>query len=150
MLIAGGFMPEAASLLGRPYALDARVVPGDRRGTLLGYPTANLHVRGQLLPKDGVYAAITSLGPKKYSAIVNVGLRPTFDGMTRVVEAHLLDVEPAVLYGKRMEVGFIERIRDEMKFSDGRALGLQIKRDIETARTILAHISSFNEVGLKK
>jgi riboflavin kinase/FMN adenylyltransferase len=123
------------------------VVKGDQRGRLLGFPTANLlPEEHKQLPADGVYAARVHLGNMLqrderhrnpvYNSVVNIGVRPTFGGHTRIVEAHLLDVD-LDLYGQHITLDFITRLRDEKRFAGIDALKTQIASDAQQARQIL-------------
>jgi riboflavin kinase/FMN adenylyltransferase len=129
--------------LGRPYTLSGLVVPGDGRGRTIGIPTANLNVwPEQALPKAGVYVCqVSPLDRPNESrpAVTNVGLRPTFENQPVLprVEAHLLDFNQD-LYGRRLRLSFLQRLRDEQKFSGVPALLEQIHKDVEDARTYLA------------
>lgn len=137
-----GRAAEAAELLGRPYTFSGRVVPGDRRGRTIGFPTANLEVIGadKLMPADGVYAVRVGLvGDMEGSPIdgmMNIGWRPTVDGRGRSTEVHLMDFDREV-YGRTLTVGLIERIRDEMRFSGLDALRRQLMEDRSRALSIL-------------
>ena len=136
--LAAGEVREAAELLGRPYALDGRVVRGDGRGRGLGIPTANLAVEEQLLPARGVYAGRALVpGGQWRMAVVNVGERPTFGGTGLVVEAHLLDFE-GDLYDARVRVSFHARLRGEERFASAAALVARIHEDVRAARELLA------------
>ncbi len=136
-LIAGGDVQAAARLLGRGYSLAGQIVQGDRRGTGLGFPTANLAPPPQrLLPAHGVYAAWAALPWERRAAVVNIGLRPTFDGQTPSVEAHLLDFD-GDLYGQTLTLEFVQRLRAEQRFGSVQALIEQIRRDAEQARALL-------------
>lgn len=127
----------AAAALGRPYELEGTVVTGDGRGKTLGYPTANLAIQDDLLiPADGVYAVTAAVDDRTYGAVANIGVRPTFGGTDRVVEAFILDGVP-YLYGRQIRLAFIERIREERRFAGPDELVEQIGRDVETARSIL-------------
>ncbi|HJQ85296.1 MAG TPA: bifunctional riboflavin kinase/FAD synthetase [Candidatus Binatia bacterium] len=139
-LLRAGDMRAARRLLGRPYALRGRVVVGDRRGRTLGFPTANLHVRrGLLLPPDGVYAVVARLpGGGRQAGVLNIGIRPTFGGRRRTLEAHLLDFE-GDLYRAWLGIEVIERLRGETTFSGVDALRSAIAADVARARRILAH-----------
>jgi riboflavin kinase/FMN adenylyltransferase len=140
-LVFAGEVGDAARLLGRPYTVRGRVIKGDQRGRTMGFPTANLEPENEVLPRSGVYAgrvrlvyADPSKEPELHDAVVNVGRRPTFETGDRVLaEAHLLDFE-GDLYGKRVELSFEARLRDERKFPDAEALRVQIARDAEEAR----------------
>jgi riboflavin kinase/FMN adenylyltransferase len=131
----------AATLLGRPYALDGLVSPGDGRGRTIGIPTANLELPAErIVPKSGVYACQAEVAGERHAAVANIGVRPTFsDGQPVLprVEAHLLDYG-GDLYGQTLRIEFIERLRDEQRFSGVQALVDQIHTDIHKARQILA------------
>jgi riboflavin kinase/FMN adenylyltransferase len=131
-----GNVRRAGSLLGRPYTLRGVVARGAARGRALGFPTANLAAPPGFPLADGVYAARASWEGGAAPAVVNVGVRPTFDGATRLVEAHLLDVAPE-LYGYRLTVSFLERIRSERRFASVEALRAQITEDVAAARRVL-------------
>jgi len=125
------------ALLGRPYAIDGRVVHGFHRGAPLGIPTANLRVRDRHLPPDGVYAVRADVRGRLVGGVANIGLKPTFGDGERSVETHLLDFA-ADLYGERLEIALVRRIRAEQKFASVDDLLAQIRRDIAAARQILA------------
>jgi len=123
--------------LGRRFALTGQVSKGDERGTSLGFPTANLIAdRNQALPADGVYAARVLYSEMIYQAVINIGLRPTFDGHHRLVEAHILDFT-GDLYGRDITIEFVERLRGEEKFSTAEDLKAQIIRDVAQAKSLL-------------
>jgi riboflavin kinase/FMN adenylyltransferase len=104
----------------------------------LKYPTANLRTERELLPRIGVYATRAVLDDgTEVDSVTNVGLRPTFDGQGVRIEAHLLDAAED-LYGRKLELRFVLRLRDEQKFGGPEELRAQIARDIEAARTALA------------
>ncbi len=136
-LLEEGAVEAAAVLLGRLYTVRGRVVKGDQRGRGLGFPTANLDPENEILPCSGVYAGRVRLldePDSRYTAVVNVGRRPTFSADDLVLaEAHLLDFD-GDLYGRRIELAFEHRLRDERKFPDVEALREQIARDAREAR----------------
>jgi riboflavin kinase / FMN adenylyltransferase len=135
-LISEGRVTEAAGLLGRPYVLRGEVVSGDGRGRSIGFPTANvLPDTEAVVPARGVYAGFVRVGGKEYAACTNVGVAPTFGRAESRVEAHLLDFE-GDLYGRVVDVGFVERIREERRFSGVDELVRQIRRDVEEARIV--------------
>ncbi len=136
-LIEEGCVEDAAVLLDRLFAYRSRVVKGDQRGRVLGYPTANLHPNGQVVPKNGIYAAWAHVAGRKFPAAVSVGTRPTFNGHGIKIEAHLLDGDAGNLYGQIMEVAFVARIRDELKFNSIPELTAEIERDIVKIKGIL-------------
>lgn len=136
--VAQGDVEQAARLLGRPYAVRADVRHGDGRGAKLGFPTANLAAPAdRVVPANGVYVVGVSVGGQRWGGVANVGLRPTFGGGERGIEAHLLDFA-ADLYGKPVEVAFLKRLRDEMTFRSADELRSQIAWDVRRAREALA------------
>jgi riboflavin kinase/FMN adenylyltransferase len=136
-LLRGGDVAAVVPLLGRPFGLRGLVVEGDRRGRTIGFPTANLAIgERHVLPADGVYACRVYLDHTGLPAVTNVGVRPTFDGLRRMVEAHLLDWS-GDLYGQSLRVEFLQRLRGEQKFSGVDALVAQIRRDADQARELL-------------
>lgn len=133
--IQAGKLDLASQMLGRGHAIFGTVVAGDRLGRQLGFPTANLEVGGLVLPPNGVYAARVSVRGQTYTAVLNIGHRPTLqhpDPPLRV-ETHLLDFD-AELYGEELEVCVGDRLRGEIKFDSLEQLKAQIARDIAQAR----------------
>jgi riboflavin kinase/FMN adenylyltransferase len=140
-LIAEGRVDEAGALLGHHYQLDGTVMAGDQRGRTIGFPTANLCTENELLPPHGVYATIAQLGDVARPAVTNVGTRPTVDDSGRtVVETHLLGFD-GDLYGARMRLGFVRRLRDERAFGSIDLLRAQIAADCESARVLFGRLS---------
>lgn len=137
-LLQAGDVRAAGRLLGRPHALRGRVIVGDRRGRTLGFPTANLYVRDHLLlPPDGVYAVRVATPAGEHDGVLNIGIRPTFGGRRRTIEAHLLDFA-GDLYRQWLVVRLIERLRGETKFAGPEALRSAIAADVAAARHVLA------------
>ncbi|PIE34587.1 riboflavin biosynthesis protein RibF [candidate division KSB3 bacterium] len=133
-LIRQGQIGQAAQLLNRPYAIDGSVVPGTQRGAnLLGYPTANIDVIHELIPKSGVYICYIKWNKHNYPAVINVGSNPTFHANHVTVEAYLLDFHHD-LYGSQISAHFLKRIRDELTFPNARTLVEQIDHDVCVAR----------------
>jgi riboflavin kinase/FMN adenylyltransferase len=131
-----GNIEEANGCLGRSYRLTGKVIPGDGRGRQLGIPTANLEFWDELvLPANGVYAASATLEKEVYLAAVNIGFRPTVNGHSLNVEAHILDFDNDI-YGEDLTLEFAVRIRDEQKFPTLEALVAQIKSDIIKVRAL--------------
>jgi riboflavin kinase / FMN adenylyltransferase len=129
-LVGEGDVEGAARLLGRPVEVDGTVVTGDARGGTLGFPTANLDVRPELLvPTNGIYAGTAG----EHRAAVSIGTNPHYGGRERRVEAHLLDFT-GDLYGQRLVVELWQRLRDEQAFETEDDLIAQIGRDVEAAR----------------
>lgn len=123
----------ASRYLGRAYSLMGRVIPGDGRGRQWGIPTANLNTQRQSLPLQGVYLVEVLIEGQLVKGIANIGLRPTVDGSKTILEVHLLDFNQSV-YGKIMQVFFLQKVRDEIKFTTVQALIAQIHEDIAQAR----------------
>ena len=129
---------NAEKMLGRSYQIRGRVVAGrDRGGKLLGIPTANINLHDELCPKTGIYAVTVEMDDKKYKGVANIGFSPTFDDHEFTVEVHILDFN-ANIYGRKIRVNFIKRIRDEKKFSSISELVDQIHLDIAAGRKILS------------
>ncbi len=138
-LISIGDVAEAHKLLGHAYSLRGRVVHGDGRGRRINTPTANLLLPPEkMVPANGVYACRTRTAEGEKTAVTNIGVRPTFfpADQPASVETHILDFDRE-LYGEEIELEFIARLRDEMKFPSVEALVGQIRRDIERARQIV-------------
>ena len=135
-LVTDGHMTEAAKMLGRYYQIRGRVVTGrDRGGKLLGIPTANINLYDELCPKTGIYAVTVECRGNHHNGVANIGYSPTFEDHEFTVEVHILDFNDNI-YGKKIRVNFIKRIRDEIKFSNISALIDQIKKDVAAAREI--------------
>lgn len=136
--VMDGDLIAAANMLGRPPLWEGRVVHGAHRGQALGFGTANLAFDNELGPKTGVYAGLARGPFGSRTAIVNVGVAPTFGHTTDVrMEVHLLHYSGADLYNTYLEVELFERLRDEEKFPSIEALKLQIHRDIRAAATCM-------------
>jgi riboflavin kinase/FMN adenylyltransferase len=133
-LLAAGELQRAARCLGRPFAMAGRVVRGQRLGRKLGYPTANLRLGGKVPALGGIFATrVHGAGLEGWPSVSSLGTRPTVDGTERLLEAHLFDFD-GDLYGKRIEVEFVAKLRDELRFDDLDALTKQMHRDAEQAR----------------
>ncbi|MBW2571809.1 MAG: bifunctional riboflavin kinase/FAD synthetase [Deltaproteobacteria bacterium] len=137
-LVMAGEVAEAKKLLGRYYQIRGVVTTGrNRGGRLLGFPTANITLHDELCPKNGVYAVTVDCMEKKYQGVANIGYSPTFDDGVFSVEVHILDFNENI-YGQKIRVNFVQRIRDEIKFSDITELSDAIRKDIEKARKTLS------------
>ncbi len=139
-LLAEGSLAQANRLLGRPYRLSGTVVQGQGRGRTLGIPTANLAVSDErALLQTGVYVCRVRVLDRWHGAVTNIGVRPTFgaEDETLTVETHLLDYDKD-LYGQRLSLEFVERLRGEKRFSGPQALVEQIHADIAQARQRLS------------
>lgn len=135
--IQRGQLEDACALLGRPHLLSGTVVHGDKRGRTLGFPTANLEGVLELTPPNGVYAVRVHHGGVKDEGVMNIGTRPSFGGMARTIEVHLFDFEQD-LYGQKLEILLVARLREERRFASLDELRGQIAKDAENARTCLA------------
>jgi riboflavin kinase/FMN adenylyltransferase len=139
--LARGDLKWSSELLGRPYSLIGNVVHGDGRGREIGFPTANIETQNQVYPPNGVYAIRAKLEERWLDGVLNIGMRPTFNGVNIQVEGHFFNFNE-VIYGKPVEIFFVEKIRNERKFPSPEFLIQQIQRDIATAREILASPTS--------
>ena len=128
-----GDLEVAARLLGRAYTLSGTIAHGAGRGRTLGFPTANVLPTRPVLAAPGVYACTADVGGRKERAVVNVGVRPTFDETILAVEAYLLDFAGDI-YGQTMTLTFVSRIREERRFPSVEALKTQIEADVAEAR----------------
>lgn len=138
--ILSGDVGRAASMLGRYYQIRGEVVRGrNRGGKLLGFPTANILFQDELCPKYGVYAVTAEIDGKRFDGVANMGVSPTFGDDMFTAEVHLFDFSSDI-YGKKIKVDFIARLREEKKFSGLDELSAQIKKDAETAREILREL----------
>jgi riboflavin kinase/FMN adenylyltransferase len=135
--VRGGRVEDARRMLGRPFALVGEIRPGTGQGRKLVVPTLNLTTEQETLPKSGVYVTETVLAGGTYRSVTNVGVRPTFDGKRLAIESHLFDFAEALTTGL-MKVRFLQRLRDEQKFSGPEALREQVLKDIERAKEAFA------------
>ena len=135
--LRSGDFTDAARLLGRAYSIGGRVVRGKQLGRTLGFPTANL--RFPKVPAlSGIYATwVHGVGERPHASVSSFGTRPTVDGIEPLLEAHLFDFD-GDLYGRHIEVEFVAKLRDEIKFPDLPSLTEQMQRDAETARRLLS------------
>ena len=132
-----GNVREASKFLGYDFYIEGRVTEGERRGRKIGFPTLNLDTDWDILPKVGVYATRAYIDEEKKESITNVGYRPTFGSDELLIETHVFDFDEEI-YGKRVRVEFVERVRDEQKFDGPDALVEQIKKDVLKVKDILA------------
>jgi riboflavin kinase/FMN adenylyltransferase len=140
-LVSEGRVDEAGALLGRHYAIDGTVVEGAKRGREIGYPTANLVTDNELIPPHGVYATAITIDGRIYPSATSVGTNPTFgDGLATTIEAHVIG-QSMDLYGKTVRLAFVQRLRDERKFSDVEALVEQISADVRRATRLFDRLS---------
>jgi riboflavin kinase/FMN adenylyltransferase len=136
--VLGGNVEGAQMLLGREFSVSGTVVHGFKRGRGIGFPTANIDSKVELIPRYGVYACHVHVGGKAYGAVANVGVRPTVnqDDPRPTIEAHLFDFD-GDLYGQMLRVDFAAHIREERRFGGIEELKAQIARDAEKARELL-------------
>lgn len=133
-----GDVIRAEELLGRPYSFEGVVVHGDERGRTIGFPTANIQPshRDKLIPKEGTYVIIAQLNGNTFQGMMNIGNRPTFNGLNKRIEVHLFSFDKQI-YGQTLRVFLIERIRDEKKFKSSIELVNQLKLDKKRSLEIL-------------
>ena len=132
-----GKLDEAKKMLGRKFSIEGLVIKGDGKGREIGFPTANLDSKGLILPPNGVYAAHARLNGKSFKSVVNIGIRPTINKTSSLlqVETHLLEFNNEV-YGQVIEIEFISRLRDEILFNSIEELKKQISSDINHAKNL--------------
>lgn len=136
--LAGGDLAGATRLLGRPYTLHGRVSHGDARGRTIGFPTLNLPLRRKAVSLRGVFAVrVRGLAAEALPAVANLGVRPTVDGTCPLLEVHVLDFAGQV-YGRQVQVEFVQQLRDERRFESLDALRAQIDLDVRAARAVFA------------
>jgi riboflavin kinase/FMN adenylyltransferase len=136
-LVMEGKVAEVQQLLDRYYQIRGLVTTGrDRGGKLLGFPTANINLHDELCPKTGVYAVTVEFQGQHFEGVANIGFSPTFEDRLFTVEVHILDFNQNI-YGQKIRINFVKRIRDEIKFASIEQLSEQIKQDVVEARNIL-------------
>ena len=136
--IAWGEVAAGARLLGRTFSLTGKVVVGDRRGRDLGFPTANLDIAPEMIiPGDGIYATWAIIDGVRHPSATSIGVRPTFGPGERLVEAYVMDFD-ADLYGSRLCIEFVRKLRDQENFSSVDSLVDQINRDVADSRLALS------------
>lgn len=133
--IAQNDFVKASKMLGRPYSVSGKIIHGDKKGSEIGFPTANIKLEANIL-LNGVYAVSTYINNKKYNAVANIGYKPTFSGKKYLFEAHIFNFS-SDLYGERLEFNIISKIRDTKKFSNVEELKNYIRKDINAAKKIL-------------
>jgi riboflavin kinase/FMN adenylyltransferase len=138
--LAAGDLERARRLLGRRYRICGRVIGGQRLGRALGYPTANMALGRRVCPIHGIFAVrVAGAGAGWLPGVASLGTRPTIGGGELLLEAHLFDFD-AELYGCRLDVEFVAKLRDEERFASTEALTVQMRRDEAQARAILAQV----------
>ena len=141
-LLAADDFAAANRLLGRAFAIGGHVVHGQQLGRKLGYPTANLRLGSRVSPVQGIFAVrVHGVSDRAMPAVASLGMRPTVNGKEPLLEAHLFDFD-GDLYGKKIQVEFVEKLRDEEKFESLEAMVQQIHRDAARAREILGLVQT--------
>jgi riboflavin kinase/FMN adenylyltransferase len=138
-LISGGNVEQVRPLLGRYHFVSGRVVAGQRRGKGLGFPTANIATRTEVLPPDGIYATLFHLGARPLPSVSSVGFNPTFGPGPRTVETFIFNFHDEI-YGESVRVSFVRKIREEKKFASSEDLVEQIRADVNCAEKILREL----------
>ena len=132
-LISKGNIDKVNKLLGRNYHISGKVIHGEKRGRLIGFPTTNLSTEWNFLPKKGVYVSKVVISDKSYQSITNIGVRPTFNANSLQIESHIFDFNKNV-YGKKIKIYFLARIRNEKKFETVEKLIENITKDVNFGR----------------
>jgi riboflavin kinase / FMN adenylyltransferase len=139
-LVTDGQVDAVKPMLGRYHFVSGRVVAGHRRGRELGFPTANISTRTEVLPLDGIYATLFHLGARCLLSVSSVGVNPTFGDGPRTVESYILNFTDDI-YGEAVQLSFVRRIRSEMKFASVDALVTQIRQDVSRAEEIFRELN---------
>ncbi len=135
-LVAAGELGAVKPMLGRYHFLSGRVVGGQRRGRELGFPTANISTRAEVLPLDGIYATLFQLGERRLPSVTSIGVNPTFGAGPRTIESFILNFAEEI-YGESVRLWFVKRIREEKNFASVEELVAQIRRDVASSEAIL-------------
>ena len=130
-IIAGNFL-KSSKMLNRPYSISGKIMHGEKRGSQIGFPTANISLKPNIL-LNGVYAVTTIINKNKYHGIANIGYKPTFNGNEYIFEANIFNFSDD-LYGQRLEFNIVSKIRDTKKFSGIQELQKNIKNDINMTK----------------
>ncbi len=129
-----GDLAHAEQLLGRQYRMSGRVAHGDKIGRQLGYPTANIHIRRKTTPLHGIFVVeVFGLAGEPLAGVASLGTRPTVNGKKMLLEVYLFDFNRDI-YGQHLQVGFLHKIRDELRFTSLDALKIQIDNDVKQAQ----------------
>ena len=128
--LSNGNLKSANELLGQPYTLTGTIVEGKQLGRSLGFPTANIQIDdpNKLIPPNGVYIGYTQIGETKYKMMLNIGIRPTVDGTTETIEAHILDFNKDI-YNEQITIFLVQFLREEQRFDGLDALKIQLQKD---------------------
>jgi riboflavin kinase/FMN adenylyltransferase len=139
-LVEEGRVEEATPLMGRYHFVSGKVVSGHRRGRELGFPTANIASRNEVLPQDGIYATLLQIGAESLSSVSSVGVNPTFGPAARTIESFILNFDRSI-YGESVRLSFVKRIREEKKFDSVEQLISQMRGDVTAAQSIFNQLS---------
>ena len=139
-LIKRGDVHEVQGFLGRYHFASGRVIPGYQRGRQLGFPTANIVTRTEILPSNGIYATFLEADQRLWSSVTNIGVNPTFGGGPKTIESYIFDFS-GDLYGRSVKLFFVKKIREEKKFPTPEDLVGQMKKDVLGAQEILNQVS---------
>ena len=143
-LVEEGRVDEAERMLGRYHFISGKVVTGHHRGRGLGFPTANISTRTEVIPLDGIYATIVEIGGERRLSVSNIGVNPTFGTGPRTVESFILDFDHDI-YGDPLKLYFVKRIRPEKKFASVEQLVAQMHDDVKNARAIFDRLEQLHE-----
>jgi len=138
-LLGAGEVAAVQPMLARYFFVSGKVVSGHRRGRDLGFPTANIASRAEIVPRDGIYATLFHLGDNVLPSVTSIGLNPTFGAGPRTIECYILNFDRQI-YGESVKLSFIARLRDEKNFATVTALIEQIRLDVAQAETALARL----------
>lgn len=137
-----GSLGEAERLLGRPYRMSGRVAHGEKLGRKLGFPTANIQVHRQATPLQGIFVVeVFGLDKEPLAGVASIGTRPTVDGKTVILEVYLFDFDREI-YGEYLQVSFLKKLRDEVKYTTLEALTEQIEKDVAEAKAWFAALAN--------
>lgn len=139
-LVIAGQVDAVEPMLGRYHFLSGRVVGGHRRGRDLGFPTANISTRTEVLPLDGIYATLFHLGDRRLLSVSSIGVNPTFGAGPRSIESYILSFQDDI-YGAAVKLSFVKRLRAEMNFKSAVALSAQIRQDVDIAAAIFRELN---------
>ena len=145
-LIEGGDVGKANRLLGRNHFISGRVGTGHQRGRTLGFPTANIVSRTEMVPASGIYATFLEVHQRQWPSVTSIGYNPTFGPGPKTIESHVLDFADN-LYGQAVRLHFAARIREERTFSSPELLVAQMQKDVAAAQKILAAAEAVEAVG---
>ncbi|HYA28428.1 MAG TPA: bifunctional riboflavin kinase/FAD synthetase [Acidobacteriota bacterium] len=139
-LVGDGYVDRVEPMLGRYHFISGHVGVGHRRGRELGFPTANIATRAEVLPLDGIYATLFHFGNRQWLSVSSIGINPTFGAGPRTVESFIFSFDQDI-YGEAVRLSFVKRIREEKKFSSADELSQQIRRDVEAANGIFRQLN---------